>query len=162
MILKKNVTGECLDGISLKRMTAEEAFSDSLGALPADENITFKLRLPRKVGALGAVLRLALNGEDDVDYAFSLSSQSYSDEEYTLTLKLSRGLYFYPTFLRRKTSLARALPFHGISGYRYRLRPSMVRFVAARKTAITMPAANPQTSNSAVRISSRMRRYLNA
>lgn len=100
MILKKNAVGECFDGVSLKRMTAEEC-SESLGAAPAGENIIFKLRVPRRIGALGAVLRLALDGEQDADYSFTLSSQNYSEEEYTLTLKLTRGLYFYEILLLR-------------------------------------------------------------
>lgn len=100
MILKKNLTGESFDGISLVRMNAEEC-SDSLGATPAGENISFRLCLPRRIGALGAVLRLSLDGEQDVDYAFSLSSQNYKEEEYTLTLQLTRGLYFYEILLLR-------------------------------------------------------------
>ena len=99
MITKANRYGECLDSVSLrKRVGGKEV--GSCGAFREGERITFKLSIPRSVGASGAVLRLRRDGGEIGDLPFEICEHGLT-EEYTLSIKPKTGLYFYELLILR-------------------------------------------------------------
>lgn len=99
MITKANRYSESFDGITLKKRVGGREI-DCCGAFRDGDRIMFKLSIPRSVGASGAVLRLTRDGGASKDHPFEISEQGLT-EEYTLSLKLKTGLYFYEILILR-------------------------------------------------------------
>lgn len=99
MITKANRYSECFDSITLKKRVGGKD-ADRCGAFREGDRITFKLSLPRSVGASGAVLRLTRDGGSPKDHPFEVSEHGLT-EEYSLTLKPRQGLYFYEILILR-------------------------------------------------------------
>ena len=85
MITKANRYGECFDSVTLKKKVGGK-YVGAFGAFREGERITFKLTLPRGIGASGAVLRLTPDGGAPKDHPFEVSEHGLT-EEYTLTLR---------------------------------------------------------------------------
>ena len=99
MITKANRYGECFDSVTLKKKVGGK-YVGACGAFREGERITFKLTLPRGIGASGAVLRLTPDGGAPKDHPFEVSEHGLT-EEYTLTLRPRTGLYFYEILILR-------------------------------------------------------------
>ncbi len=80
----------------------------ALGAFSRGSEITFRVRLSRRLGVAAVVMRLAPDGEDPCDLAFAFSGMEGGDDLYTLTLSSTAlcgsapdGLFFYELLFLR-------------------------------------------------------------
>lgn len=100
MILQTNRTNENYTEVKIGKFIRDEDMSDC-GAFPESENILFTLTLPRSLGALGAVIRIAKDKGEEKDIPFTLRLSEFSCEEYTAQVSLTKGLYFYEILILR-------------------------------------------------------------
>ncbi len=80
----------------------------NLGAFPLDTELSFFVRVPRKLGASSVVLRMWRDGEGYIDHPLIFNGTQNDFDEYDLSLQLSKhlcngedGLFYYKfLFLR--------------------------------------------------------------
>ncbi len=99
MITRVNRDGEHLDGITLEKRIGDRDVS-SLGAFGGGETLALILKMPREVGASGAVLRMRRDGGEAHDTAFEISQMGLF-EEYRAEILLTEGLWFYEILILR-------------------------------------------------------------
>lgn len=100
MILQANRNNECYKKIRIGREFRGRDASDC-GAFASDEEILFTLTLPRSLGASGAVIRIAKDGEDERDIPLSCEKSEMDEEVYSVGISLGVGLYFYEILILR-------------------------------------------------------------
>ncbi len=100
MILKSNRTNEDYSKIVIAKTVGESDLSDC-GAFREGDTVTLSVSIPRDIGASGAVLRIARDGEADKDLPLSCISSELDGEIYTADLLLEKGLYFYEILILR-------------------------------------------------------------
>ena len=94
-----------------KRVAGEDA--TARGAFFCRDTVAFEVNAPRALGAAGVVLRIARDGERDVDYPLIFSDSCGGNDTYKLTLSLAKlchprdeGLFYYEfLFLRGRDTL---------------------------------------------------------
>jgi len=83
--------------------------ADRSGAFPRSSRLTFRVTVPRRLGAAGVVLRLAADGKNAADLPLLWQNASPEGDEYALTLSLNElkgGLFYYEfLFLRGMDTL---------------------------------------------------------
>jgi len=67
----------------------------SRGAFPSGERVTFTVRVSRKLGASGVVLRINRDGESDRDIALDFSFTELGWDVYNCEIETQEGLYYY-------------------------------------------------------------------
>ncbi len=89
-----------------KKRNGEDA--SLLGAFAHGEEVSFSVRIPRRLGIAAVVMRLATDGEDATDLPFLFSASEHAIDLYTLTLSTKElckdrtdGLFFYELLFLR-------------------------------------------------------------
>lgn len=100
MILQTNRTNESYENIRIGKFANGKDMSDC-GAFASDEKILFTLTLPRALGALGAVIRIAKDKEAEKDIPLSCEKNEFDEEVYSAEFSLGTGLYFYEILILR-------------------------------------------------------------
>lgn len=100
MILQTNRTNESYNEVKIGKFICGEDMSDC-GAFPEGKSILFTLTLPRSLGALGAVIRIARDKGEDTDIPLTCRMSELCCEEYTAEIALEKGLYFYEILILR-------------------------------------------------------------
>ena len=77
----------------LKTVSGEDR--SRLGAFPEGESLTLTVKIPRRLGEGGVALRLYPDGEGYRDIPFSFSKTELGVDDYSLTLDLPKGLYYW-------------------------------------------------------------------
>ena len=95
-----------------QRITIEKTLNGRdvslLGAFAFGEEITFSVKLPRRLGASAVVMRIAADGEETADLPFLFGGYQGSEDTYLLTLSTrdlckdrGDGLFYYELLFLR-------------------------------------------------------------
>ena len=107
MLPKLNFDTDPACGVQIRKFAGNEDVSD-LGALPYGSVIDIELTVSRRMGALGAVLRICRDGERDCDVPLDFCRSDNLSDVYCCTLNTETlcgeagfGLFYYEFLILR-------------------------------------------------------------